>query len=322
MIPSDEGRELIAGPEDAGRRLDRVLRVLLGELSLSAIYSALRKGFLRVNGAKADPALRVTAGDRIYIHPSLGGPKEAGAAGSFSADEGELSSIADILVMATRDLIFINKPRGELSQGSPGIEGRIRKALAMRTASSLSFTPGPLHRLDRNTTGLLTFPRSAAGARAFTSLLRRRKLIKRYLALLDNEAPPLGEWRDKVSRDNYARTSAVSEEGDEASASMRTLASAGGRSLVLVELHTGLTHQIRVQASSRGMPLSGDAKYGGSSFPGGYILHAFSLGFPEPPFPDLPCSVTSQPPPSALDRLGVIFGKTELRDILEGITEG
>jgi 23S rRNA-/tRNA-specific pseudouridylate synthase len=147
-------------------------------------------------------------------------------------------------------------------------------------------------------------------------------LIKRYLALLDAEARPLGEWRDKISRDNHARTSAVSEEGDEASASMRTLASAGGRSLVLVELHTGLTHQIRVQASSRGMPLSGDAKYGGSSFPGGYILHAFSLGFPEPPFPDLPCSVTSQPPPSALDRLGVIFGKTELRDILEGITEG
>jgi len=188
----------------------------------------------------------------------------------------------------------------------------------MRTAASLSFAPGPLHRLDRNTTGLLIFPRSAVGARAFTSLLRRRKLIKRYLALLDAEARPLGEWRDKISRDNHARTSAVSEEGDEASASMRTLASAGGRSLVLVELHTGLTHQIRVQASARGMPLSGDAKYGGSPFPSGYILHALSLEFPEPPFPDVPRLVTAPLPASASDRLGELFGSAALAEIFTG----
>jgi 23S rRNA pseudouridine955/2504/2580 synthase len=326
MTAMDEGRELIAGPDDAGRRLDKVLRALLADRSLSSIYAALRKGRIRVNGTKADPELRVSEGDRIYIHSSLGGSGTKGralaaadvdAVGDVDAVDNELGPIADILVLATRDLIFINKPRGELSQGSAAIEGRIREALARRSASSLSFVPGPLHRLDRNTTGLLAFPRSAEGARAFSSLIRKRKLIKRYIALVDGEAPAPSEWRDRMARDGETRRSSIVGEGDEALAFMKPLLSGGGRSLLLIELHTGLTHQIRVQASSRGMPLSGDAKYGGSRFPGGYILHALSLEFPEPPFPDLPSLVTAPPPVSALDRLGSLFGRSVLRDILD-----
>lgn len=172
----DEGRELIAGPDDAGRRLDKVLRALLGARSLSSIYVELRKGRIRVNGARAGPGLILARGDRIFVR-SLPGDAFRGeqardpATANASADEphqdDELASIADILILATRDLIFINKPWGELSQGAAAIEGRIREALARRSASSLSFTPGPLHRLDRNTTGVLTFPRSAEGGASF-----------------------------------------------------------------------------------------------------------------------------------------------------------
>jgi 23S rRNA pseudouridine955/2504/2580 synthase len=311
MNPSAEGREVTAGPDDSGRRLDKVLRVLLADRPLSAIYAALRKGFIRVNGSRSGPERRVSEGDRIYIDASLGFEVKVRAAGIDSMG-GELDALADILVLATRDLIFVNKPRGELSQGPEAIERRIRQALARRSASSLSFVPGPLHRLDRNTTGLLAFPRSAEGARAFTALVRERKLRKLYLALVDGEVAGPGEWRDRMARNEASLTSRVAPDGDEALAYMRPLASRGGHSLLLVELRTGLTHQIRVQASSRGIPLSGDSKYGGSTFPGGYILHALSLEFPEPPFADLPRVVTAAPPPSALDRLGRLFGAAAL----------
>jgi 23S rRNA pseudouridine955/2504/2580 synthase len=319
MHPIQNGYELSAGPDDAGRRLDKVLRVLLKEKSLSEIYSALRKGWIRVNGQKAKPELRLELGDSIFLQASF-----EGGAGDRPPSHamGGLELIADMLILATADLLFVNKPRGELSQGPGGIEPRMREALAGRSAGSLSFVPGPLHRLDRNTTGLLAFPRSAAGARAFSSLIRERRMVKRYLALLDGEASEGAEWRDRISRDEASLKSAVSAEGPEAYAEMRPLLAYGGRSLVLVRLHTGLTHQIRVQSSSRGYPLSGDSKYGGEPFPGGYILHALSLEFPEPPFADLPRLVAAPLPGDARARLAALFGEEALRSALDVAASG
>lgn len=312
MSPPPEGRELIAGPDDAGRRLDRVLRALLKGAALSEIYAAMRTGRILVNGRKAGPELRLEEGDRIFLAATL---SPVGAE-PLASDGRGLASIADILILATEDLLFVNKPRGELSQGRVGLEQRIRNALSARSSSSLSFVPGPLHRLDRNTTGLLTYPRSAAGSRAFTALLRERKIIKRYIALVDGEAAEPTEWRDRISRQGESRTSKVSEEGREATASMRPLLVYGGRSLILVELHSGLTHQIRVQASARGYALSGDSKYGGEPFRGGYILHAVSLEFPEPPFPDLPRVVSAPLPQDVAARLSALFGADGLRSAL------
>jgi 23S rRNA pseudouridine955/2504/2580 synthase len=317
MIPKDEGMELVAGPDDSGRRLDRVLRSILGDTSLSSIYAALRKGRIKVNDAKAAPELRLAEGDRIFLHSSLDPPCSKIPAARAGEVEASLESIADMLVLATDDLLFVNKPWGELSQGAEAVEGRVRRALAFRSASSLAFSPGPLHRLDRNTTGILVFPRSGAGARAFTSLLRRRALVKRYIALVDGETESPGEWKDRLIRSGETRRSSVAAEGAEAHASMRPIVSRGGHSLLLVELHTGLTHQIRVQASARGMPLSGDAKYGGSPFQGGYVLHALSIGFPEPPFPDVPRLVTAPLPASALARLNGLFGSSEIAVALD-----
>ena len=138
--------------------------------------------------------------------------------------------------------------------------------------------------------------------------------------MLDGEAVAPEEWRDRIVRDELRLTSRVAvdgEEGDEAFAEMRPLLSRGGRSLVLVLLHSGLTHQIRVQASSRGLPLSGDAKYGGKPFPGGYILHALSLGFPDPPFTDLPRRVTAPLADGPAARLAAHFGPVALATIAE-----
>ena len=310
---------MIAGPDDAGRRLDKVLRVVLKDRALSQIYAALRKGGIRVNGLRAEPELRLAEGDRISLPLSLGLEPAEGCTPPESED---WTQIADILVLATKNLIFINKPRGELSQGQGGLEEKISHVLASRRAASLSFVPGPLHRLDRNTTGLLTFPRSAEGARAFTSLLRSRRLVKSYLALVEGLATQPAEWRDRIERNSSTMTSFLSAAGDEAHAEMRPLLAKAGRSLILVELHSGLTHQIRVQAASRGLVLTGDSKYGGPLFAGGYILHAFSLAFPEPPFPDLPMRVTAPLPKSARLRLSGLFGQEALDSALEAALKG
>jgi 23S rRNA pseudouridine955/2504/2580 synthase len=315
---------MTAGPDDAGRRLDKVLRAALPSESLSAIYSGLRKGQIKVNGLKAGPGLKLKEGDRISLRlPSRGGAGTMPATEESRADRAapapaldDLGSIEDILILATEHLLFLNKPRGELSQGSEGLEGRVREALAARMAASLSFVPGPLHRLDRNSSGVLAFPRSAEGARAFTSLLRERRIEKLYLALVEGEVAEEGAWRDRIARDGASLKSAVDEGGDEAAADMRPLLRGRGLSLVLVTLHSGLTHQIRVQASARGMPLAGDSKYGASPFAGGYILHALSLGFPEAPFPDIPTRVAAPLPKPAIRRLESVFGAEALASAL------
>ena len=308
-----EGHEVIAGIDDAGRRLDRVLRAILPARSLSEIYAALRKGKILVNGAKAAPALRLEAGSSIYLDASLG--KASISPESQGAFE-DLGQIQDILVLATEHLIFINKPRGALAQGSSGLEVRIRVLLTGRSAASLSFRPGPLHRLDRNTTGIMAFPRSAEGARAFSALLRERRVIKRYLALVDGEISSASTWRDLLAREQDANRSYVSEAGADAHAEARPLLTGKERSLLLVELHSGLTHQIRAQAAARRQPLCGDSKYGGSLFPGGYILHSFSIGFPSPPFPDIPASIEAPLPEGARDRLEGLFGAKALSEAL------
>jgi Pseudouridylate synthases, 23S RNA-specific len=297
--------ELLTGPEDEGKRLDRVLKAVLKDKGLSAIFAALRKGLIRVEGRRSSPEWRVAKGSRIYIHTSIFGQ---GLPERRSPETLDLAPLAGLIVLQTRDLLFLNKPWGMLSQGPQGIEGLVRSALTTKSEASLSFSPGPLHRLDRNTSGLITFPMNAEGARVFSSLLRERRLHKSYLALLDGEVEKEESWLDRLVRDSQARASRVGEKGAQASADMRPLLAARGKSLVLVSLHTGLTHQIRVQAASRGLPLCGDAKYGGSPFAGGYILHAFRLEFPEPPFDDLPSRVTAPLPASARSRLDAIFG--------------
>jgi len=308
-----------AGPDDAGRRLDKVLRAYLGDLPLSGLYRALRRRRILVNGAPAEASYRLAVGDVLSFDPALVSGRvvlSAPAGLSPTGAEG-LSLLGDLLVFASADLLFLNKPRGMLVHGEESLEERVRAALADRSRASLSFAPGPLHRLDRNTSGIVVFPRSSAGARAFTALVRERRVEKRYLALLEGTVENAEVWEDRIGRDGELRRSAVEEGGAPARSVARPLAAGRGYSLVLVELQTGLTHQIRVQAAARSHPLAGDRKYGGGPFAGGYILHALALRFPEPPFPDVPERVEAPLPASARDRLDRIFGAEAVRESLE-----
>jgi len=318
-----------AGPDDEGRRLDRVLRIFLRGLPLSAIYHALRTGRILVNGRPADGACRVAKGDVISFDaallPALSGTfgdpspatqdkKETAAPGG---DECIETALGSLLVLASADLLFLNKPRGMLVHGEDSLELRVREALSARSHDSLSFTPGPLHRLDRNSSGLVVFPRSAEGGRAFSVLLREHRVEKRYLALLEGRLEGRETWSDRLERDGELHLSRVDEAGTPALSEARPLIASEGLCLALVVIRTGLTHQIRVQASSRGHPLAGDRKYGGSPFPGGHILHALALLFREAPFDDLPPLVAAPLGADARRRLEGLFGASAMVKALE-----
>jgi 23S rRNA pseudouridine955/2504/2580 synthase len=195
----------------------------------------------------------------------------------------------------------------------------VRAYLRDKLPPSLSFRPGPLHRLDQVASGLIVFSTSLAGARAFSALMREQRLRKTYLALADGHIETEELWEDALFRDTEKRkTLAISGEqtsrGQTKPARTRVfpLAVHPEYSLITLEIETGRTHQIRAQAAFHGHPLAGDRKYGGSFQPGGLLLHAFSLGFPvEAPELEALCGETiSAPLPKPfLRRIREIFGK-------------
>lgn len=222
------------------------------------------------------------------------------------------------ILLATRNILFVSKPRGMLSHGEGGLDAFMLARYP--SSSSLSFVPAPLHRLDRNTTGIVACSRSLEGARVFSELLRKGRISKRYIALLDGELHGSGIWKDSIVRDGEAKKSRredfdSKDEGRLAITGYESIATARGKTLALLALGTGRTHQIRIQAALHGHPLSGDLKYGGAPRPAGYILHAWALGFAEPPFDDVPSVVVAPLSEETLDALGRLFGAEVLSRI-------
>ena len=288
------------GQDDYGRRIDRVLRKFLPSVPLGALYGALRKKDIRINGRKTSPEYKIRPGDDISVSGHFarkwgisGDPGGSGVAGGAapvrsSSSGGPLPVLPHVLI-ETSDLLVLDKPAGLLVHGPDSLEDAVRDYLAPKLPPSLSFSPGPLHRLDRNTSGIVFFGKSIRGARVFTELLKTGRIFKQYLALLEGILETEAVWSDRMVRNEKSRISSAGEAGGDihrgkpASLRVEPIATGRGLSLVRFTLHTGRTHQIRAQASARALPLAGDIKYGGrrseynrSNNPGKppYLLHA------------------------------------------------
>jgi 23S rRNA pseudouridine955/2504/2580 synthase len=309
-------REFETGPDDEDRRLDRLARRFLPGASLSAIYRALRTGSIRIDGKKAEPSTRVTPRARLQIEVDLLELGRGGGENDLVPSKLAVPPPKDVaILLETKNLLFVSKPRGVLSHGENGLDSFVLTRYP--SSHSLAFVPAPLHRLDRNTTGIVVCSRTLEGARAFSALLRHGGVSKRYLALLDGELKGSGAWNDSIERDKDIRKSRILVPGEaetqegarQAVTVYESLAFAGGKTLALLTLETGRTHQIRTQATAHGHPLSGDLKYGGTGLPQGYILHAWALGFTEPPFEDVPSVVVAPLPEGTLEMLVRHFGE-------------
>lgn len=278
-------KKFILGPNDADRRLDRIIRSFLSSVPLSGIYRMFRDGNVRVSGKKAEGSYRTREGDMVEVRLPSEDLKLAKAVleheSSLLYNDDEARSFSDMILVETPALAVINKPSGMLTHGQGGVDEAAASYYRKRAAESIAFVPAPLHRLDRNTSGALAISASLAGAVAFSAALRAGHIEKTYLALLGGELRQEETWIDALSRDYETGVTSIHETGKRAEAYVRPLLYLNGYTLASIRLGTGRTHQIRVQASGHGYPLAGDLKYGGRPLQGGYLLHCASLGLPQ-----------------------------------------
>ncbi len=307
--------------DDDGKRLDAICRRILAGLGLGVIQKAIRKGDIRIDGKRAHPDDRVQAGKILEIYEQLvekaqNSPPRPRLAHK-SPRRWNMLDLEAMIVRRNDHVIVFNKARGVLVHGPDSLDSLVKTHLP---SQSLSFQPGPLHRLDQNTSGLVVFGLSLEAARVFDHLLRSGLLKKTYLALLCGQMIQKRECRLPLLKDSQRGLVQPDPSGKPSATDFVPLLAKNGLTLALCYPRTGRTHQIRVHAQAIGHPLAGDGKYGGGKLEGGFVLHAWRLHYPKEAYSVLgpPPLIAHLPSPSRnsiLTRLNVTA--QELEKILE-----
>jgi 23S rRNA pseudouridine955/2504/2580 synthase len=304
--------ELKAGVNDNGRRLDRILRKSLPDHPLSLIHRLLRQGKVFVdNKPVSSPEKRVKQGEIITLESVVNHQKNV-----VNKKTASLNHALPEILWQGEGIIIFNKPPGLATHGQSSLDSLVNAHLAGKLPPSLSFKPGPLHRLDRQTGGAIAFSETLEGARLFTRLLHEKKIVKTYLAIVEGRINHDEIWQDELIRDRnikktFVNTSKVSGEKTQSAVTMvKAIAHNNTHTLIEAQITTGRTHQIRSQAAAHGHPLAGDTKYGGQMVPGGFYLHAWKIEIPQnETLPvNLPQLITAPPPKSFLSQIHIIFG--------------
>jgi 23S rRNA pseudouridine1911/1915/1917 synthase len=296
--------------EEAGERLDRHVARRL-DAPRNQVQGWIEAGRVRVDGAPRRPSHALRAGERVECEPPPPAVEDR-----VAPEPGELAVLHEDPWLAV-----IDKPAGLVVHPGAGVAaGTLAHRLLHRYPEMAGVggpgRPGIVHRLDRDTSGVMVAARTAEAYRSLTRAFAARKVDKRYLAVVYGTPPAAGTVDSPIGRHPARRREmAVRRRGGRpAETRFRTLASAEPVSLVELDLRTGRTHQIRVHLKTLGHPLVGDPVYGERRWKGVHgparrplevfprpALHAWRLAFPHPA--DGARSAHEAPVPADLARL-------------------
>jgi 23S rRNA pseudouridine1911/1915/1917 synthase len=258
-------------PTEAGERLDRLAARRL-DTSRSVVQRIIQKGLLRVDGEEVVPSYRVRGGERVEARMS-----EAGV----TPEEIPVS-----VVFEDGHLLVVEKPAGlVVHPGAGNPSGTLVNALLGRgiAGGEDPSRPGVVHRLDRDTSGLMVLAKGEPAYSRLVAEMGGRRVRRVYRAVVVGEGlPETGTVDSPVGRDPENPTLMAAGVGRPAVTHFEVLREGGGHSMLKVRLETGRTHQIRVHLSAIGYPIYADPLYG-EAVPGRRLwLHAENLAFEHP----------------------------------------
>ncbi len=254
---------------ESGQKIFAYLKRKMGrDFPDSGLMRLIRTGQVRINKRRCKPFDRVSTGDVIRIPPYLSSPAAS------------LPSPGPVkIVFENSDFLALNKPGNLPVHPGTGHTDSLAGRVQARHKNT-EFTPTPIHRLDKNTTGLVLFARTYSWLRQMQNIWSSPETEKIYLAWVR------GSWKDKpcfledhLMRDNEMVRAGT--KGKKALSEVCLIMNRPGASLLGIRLVTGRTHQIRVQLAERGFPVIGDSKYGPpDKLKSCMYLHSFSISWP------------------------------------------
>lgn len=294
MHEQAENQNIVVSADDAGRRLDAFLAATLDGVSRSRLQKAIAEGDVTVNEKNAKASLKLRAGDVIdvEIEDSIGE--------EFTAEMIPLD-----VVFEDEHLIVVNKPAGMVVHPGAGVSsGTLANALAWRFQNSSGDSPVPprvgiVHRIDKDTSGLLVVAKTEAMHEKLSELFREREVFKEYVALVHGEFwdEDRGVIEAPIAREKHHRTKmGIRAHGRYALSLWKVKKRFEKFTLVGVEIKTGRTHQIRVHMAHINHPIVGDETYNSGRDKtvhdlrirkaigdlGRFFLHAEKLAFDHP----------------------------------------
>jgi 23S rRNA pseudouridine1911/1915/1917 synthase len=272
-------REFVLVADIAGVRLDKFVGERCPELSRTHASQLIGGGFITVNGKTAKPSLKLVPGDRVNINIPPESPPALAA-----------ENIPLKIIYEDADLLVIDKPAGLAVHPAPGtpshtLVNAILHYLPGLAAEADSLRPGIVHRLDKDTSGLILVAKNRVAQANLSDQFKSRTVSKSYLVLVKGRlTPEQGIIEADIGRDPRNRQRmAVVADGREARTDYQVIKYYGNYTLLEIKPETGRTHQIRVHLAAIGFPVVGDATYGFKSpHLSRQFLHAHKLRFKLP----------------------------------------
>ncbi|MBL4932360.1 RluA family pseudouridine synthase [Clostridium paridis] len=272
------------GTNEAGQRLDKFVRKLLKDVPLSAIFKALRKGDVKVNGRKQKEKYSLEIGDIVEIR-NIESDQKKKELNFQRVDSGGLK-----ITFEDENMLLVEKWPGVLvhsdkKNGEPTLTDYVLSYLHEKgdylPEKEITFTPAPCNRLDRNTSGIVFFGKNFESLKILNELIRERKVKKFYTALVKGrindrvyEGYILKDQENNVSKiynDRIPNSKKIAME-------VKTIQSNGAYSLIEIDLITGRSHQLRAHLAHLGNPIIGDSKYGDKKL-NDFFYNKFGLNY-------------------------------------------